>query len=578
MSIEERATDSPRGLDRRTVLKGTAATAGATAVVGTTSSGAAEASDRILPARRRLRRPAARTRPALDPGHPDRGGHARAPGKGPQVTVRWQVATRPPVPARRPRRHGHDRPGPRPHGQGRRRPAWRRRPGTTTGSATTASPAAVGRTRTAPARDARRPTDLRFGVVSLRQLAGRLVHAPTAHLADRDDLHAVLHLGDYLYEYAPGEYGYGQRDVDIRPHDPAHEMVVARRLPAAARAVQDRPRPAGPAREVPLDHHLGRPRGHQRPVARRRREPPAASEGDYRERRARAHRAYDEWMPVRMDGTAELGDGTGCSGGCGSAGSPSCSMLDLRTYRGEQVQAASPAPSADAEISDPDRTITGDQQMAWLKDVAATGPGRSGRSIGNPVMIAPVDVRRRCPTTCSARSTTSPACCPEDGAALQRRPVGRLHRRPRARCSTTSATTGSATRVFLTGDIHSGWACELPYDAGDLPASATRPASSSSARSVTSNNLKDITGAPAADDEHRRSRQAIKANNRHIKYLNFDDHGFSVLDITAERAPDGLVRHRRPRRQEDRPSPGRASLRADAGTGSWSTSSKPVDA
>ncbi len=25
------------------------------------------------------------------------------------------------------------------------------------------------------------------------------------------------------------------------------------------------------------------------------------------------------------------------------------------------------------------------------------------------------------------------------------------------------------------------------------------------------------------------------ANNRHIKYLDFDDHGFSVLDITAER-------------------------------------------
>ena len=28
----------------------------------------------------------------------------------------------------------------------------------------------------------------------------------------------------------------------------------------------------------------------------------------------------------------------------------------------------------------------------------------------------------------------------------------------------------------------------------------------------------------------------IKANNRHVKYLNFDDHGFSVLDVTAKRA------------------------------------------
>jgi alkaline phosphatase D len=27
----------------------------------------------------------------------------------------------------------------------------------------------------------------------------------------------------------------------------------------------------------------------------------------------------------------------------------------------------------------------------------------------------------------------------------------------------------------------------------------------------------------------------IQTNNRHVKYLNFDDHGYSVLDVTAER-------------------------------------------
>ena len=27
------------------------------------------------------------------------------------------------------------------------------------------------------------------------------------HLAARGDLDAVLHLGDYIYEYGPGEYG-----------------------------------------------------------------------------------------------------------------------------------------------------------------------------------------------------------------------------------------------------------------------------------------------------------------------------------------------------------------------------------
>ncbi len=27
----------------------------------------------------------------------------------------------------------------------------------------------------------------------------------------------------------------------------------------------------------------------------------------------------------------------------------------------------------------------------------------------------------------------------------------------------------------------------------------------------------------------------IQTNNRHVKYLNFDDHGYSVLDVTPER-------------------------------------------
>ena len=55
------------------------------------------------------------------------------------------------------------------------------------------------------------------------------------------------------------------------------------------------------------------------------------------------------------------------------------------------------------------------------------------------------------------------------------------------------------------------------------------------ATSVTSNNLKDITGTPRRTTSVA-VEETLKANNPHIKYLNFDDHGFSVLDITAKRA------------------------------------------
>ena len=53
--------------------------------------------------------------------------------------------------------------------------------------------------------------------------------------------------------------------------------------------------------------------------------------------------------------------------------------------------------------------------------------------------------------------------------------------------------------------------------------------------SVTSNNLKDITGDPTGATSTA-VEETIKANNRHIKYLDFDEHGFSVLDLTPERA------------------------------------------
>jgi len=89
--------------------------------------------------------------------------------------------------------------------------------------------------------------------------------------------------------------------------------------------------------------------------------------------------------------------------------------------------------------------------------------------------------------------------------------------------------------VFLTGDIHSGWACDLPLNAGTYPTEGGRSvATEFVCTSVTSDNLNDITGtAPARSSIPVEA--AIQANNRHVKYLNFDDHGFSVLDVTAER-------------------------------------------
>ena len=363
-------------------------------------------------------------------------------GRGPEVTVRWQVAREQQVPPRRASGQRHA-------------PA---RPATTPSRST--SPACsptrpvllpvplrrlrsrVGRTRTAPRRTTRDRPTCGFGVVSCANLQAGWFSA-YRHLADRDDLHAVLHLGDYLYEYAPGEYGYGQGNQDIRPHEPAHEMVTLadyRQRHAQYKRDPDLQRlhakypfiVTWDDHEVTNDPWRSGAENHnpRRGRLRRRAGP-------------RAHRAYDEWMPVRMDGTAPLGDGTRLFRRLRFGRLAELSMLDLRTYRGQQVArcqvpdpgARSATPTARSPAT---RRWTGSRSSLPGEPRAVEagrqpGDDRAGQLRRHPARPDRPDQRRHraaaprtgCRTTSTSGTATPPTA---------------------ARSSTTSATTGSPTR------------------------------------------------------------------------------------------------------------------------------------
>jgi alkaline phosphatase D len=492
-------------------------------------------------------------------------------GKGPRVTVRWEVAT-----DRRFRkvvRRGSFETGPsRDHtvkvDVKRLTPeTWyyyrfRFRDGTSR----------VGRTRTAPEAKAT-PDHLRLGVVSCANLQAGWFTAYRA-LARRTDLHAVLHLGDYLYEYGPGQYGYGFDETDIRPHEPAHEMVSL---------ADYRQRHAQYKRDADLQElHAAYPwiitwddhevTNDQWGAGAENHTP--ATEGDYAARRARAHRAYDEWMPVRMDGTARLRDGDRLFRRLRFGRLAEISMLDLRSYRSEQVQTAAPTPvpAAEAAVSDPSRTITGKQQLQWLKD-SLDRIGPQWKVIGNPVMIAPVTFAG-VPDEILGPINDVTGLLPEDGLpynvdqwdgyTADRREVFKHIRNHQV-----------ADALFVTGDIHSGWACELPYDPASYPVGDSAGVEFVCS-SVTSNNLKDITGSPPRTTSLA-IEAAILANNRHIKYLNFDDHGYSVLDITSQRAQmDWFVIG--DRADPDTPVTWTRSMATKAGTGRLHEVDGPVGA
>ncbi len=435
-------------------------------------------------------------------------------GAGPQVDVGWQVATDPSF--RRIVRRGTVSTGPgRDHtvkvDVRRLSPAtsyWYR---FTCGGTT--SP--VGRTRTAPAPWAS-PARLRMAVVSCANLQAGWFTA-YRHLAARTDLDLVVHLGDYLYEYAPGEYQ--ARDVVVRPHDPPREMVTLadyRRRHAQYKADPDLQALHALApwvvtwddHESTNDAWSGGAENHTE-----------GAEGTWSTRRARSQQAYAEWMPVRYTAGGRL------YRRLRFGRLASLSMLDLRTYRDQQV--ASPV---DPALDDPDRTLAGAEQLDFLLDGLADGAVQ-WKLIGNPVMIAPV----RFPSTLDARTTAAVAEMLEAPVSPSGVPynVDQWDGYPaeRARVLDHIRDNGITDAVFLTGDIHSGWAAELPADPATYPVTGESLGVELVCTSVTSDNLDDILGSPPRTASLA-VETAVKANNPHVKYLDFDSHGFSALEVT----------------------------------------------
>lgn len=374
---------------------------------------------------------------------------------------------------------------------------------------------ATARTATAPDVDADLAA-LRFGVVSCSNWEAGYF-AAYRHLAARDDLDAIVHLGDYIYEYGRGEYG--ARGGSVRLHDPAHEIVSL--ADYRIRHAQYKTDPDLQALHARLpfivtwdDHETadnawdGGAENHQ-----------PATEGDWSARYTAGKRAYLEWMPIRVSSVdqplyrrfrfgrlAEL------------------SMLDLRSHRDEQVSATSKA------VDSPDRSITGRAQLDWLTSGLTTSPTR-WRLVGNPVMIAPIllpplDVR-------TTEALTQIVGLPRAGVPFNADQWDG-YTADRRRLLDALAGASVTNTVFLTGDIHSSWAAELPVDAAAVPASPT-VGTEFVVPSVTSPNIDDMLGAPPRSASPA-VEAALQATNHHLKYVELDSHGFGVFEVTPARS------------------------------------------
>lgn len=325
----------------------------------------------------------------------------------------------------------------------------------------------VGRTRTLPVG---KVENFRMAVFSCANLGFGWFNA-YAHAAEDGTFDAVVHLGDYYYEYRKGEYPALQQIVPDRELLPENEIVSLadyRLRHADYRADPDLQRlfQAVPWIMVWDDHETandswkGGAENHQ-----------PATEGPWPLREKAAMRAYHEWLPVSDETwkAYEIGD------------LATLFRLETRlTARDKQFDLSTIATGSDAEVTaalakfrdgawrDPARTLMGARQEAWLAAGLKTSrrAGKPWQVLAQQIVMgeirlpgnlavgmrpdSPDYVRRRIVNGVAA----SNAGLPWNMDAWDGYPAARDR-------LLASAHAADANLVVLSGDSHNAWANNL---------------------------------------------------------------------------------------------------------------------
>jgi alkaline phosphatase D len=335
----------------------------------------------------------------------------------------------------------------------------------------------VGRTKTLPVGDIQ---NMRLACVSCANLESGYFNVYDA-IANRNDVDAVLMLGDYIYEYESG--GFGPNGNIDRIWDPAVEIVDLNeyrlrynsyRMDYALRKLhQNFPWICiWDDHETANDAYKDGAENHQ------------VNEGPWNVRKDNGKRAYFEWIPIRPKApgnqqiyrTFELGN------------LAKIIMLDTR-LEGREVQLN----ANDANFSDTSRTLLGNTQMTWLKNELSSTT-QPWKILGNQVMVGAVNLLG------SPVNTDS-----WDGYPAERQ-----------RLFNHLSSQNIDNTVVVTGDIHTSWALNLQNGNTPVGVEFVSP-------SVTS------PGAPI------NLSALITAQNPHIKYVELTKKGFVLVDIDTNR-------------------------------------------
>ncbi|WP_017932231.1 alkaline phosphatase D family protein [Robiginitomaculum antarcticum] len=363
------------------------------------------------------------------------------------------------------------------------------------------------------------------------------------HIARRDDIDAVLHLGDYYYEYGPDGWGGGWGESNERVHEPRHELITlsdyrgrhaqyrgdANLQAMTARHIMI---PVWDDHETSNDSWSGGAQNHQE------------DEGEWITRRNAAMQAYYEWMPIREP--ADIADrhkrvrsysygdlATLCA--VETRLTARAEPINIDDYTKDMNGAEDAAAFKRDVLNAPDRPMMGDEQTAQVVQTLtqSKAAGQPWRILLNQVVMGRVLTADLGPyvneEAISALEADWPAVrdfVRNSGFNLPVYPDS-WDGYPWAREQFYGALqdAGITDIVTLTGDAHEFWANDLTRDNG------VKMGVELVTTSVTSPTLKSYFGDATAD-----YNLLVTQANEDVRYYNALNNGYMTLTLTPKKA------------------------------------------
>ncbi|MDB5284005.1 MAG: Alkaline phosphatase [Bacteroidota bacterium] len=357
----------------------------------------------------------------------------------------------------------------------------------------------TGRTRTAPVGNI---DSLRFGIIACSNFQAGYFNV-YKDLATRNDLDAILHLGDYYYEYKAGGYGYTNDSSRLHPYDHDAFTLADYRLwhsqykldPDLRNCHQQYPFiTIWDDHETANNSWYGGAENHN-----------SSTEGDWFTRKDAGKKAYFEWMPIREE---DLNEDTIIHRTEHWGDLLDLIMIDTR-YEGRDSSLGSFIPANDPIVTDTNRTILGAGQRDWLKGQLSNSTAK-WKIIGNQVMVAPLLANLG------------------NGNQVLNGDQWDGYPADRKRVFDHIMQNNIHNVVFLTGDIHCSWGNDLPHPDSvyNKNTGAGSVATEFVCTSVTSPTLAGIGTIPL---------NVVQGFDPHVKYGEFTLRGYLLLDINKQR-------------------------------------------